>query len=144
MKTIGIPILFAILGGGFYFGAGNAPSAPAQEAKPAAAQNAPAPLIGPEARHKIFRQVLDARIARALRLTAVQREQLHAIRHKTADSLKAIRADAGLSADQKAEKIHQASQDARRQIHGVLTAEQEVKLHKIQKHLRKLRSLLES
>jgi hypothetical protein len=143
MKAIRISLLAASLGAALCFGADTA--APfSMDAKPAAAENAPARRIGPEARRKIFRRMLTARIARALHLTPAQQAQLRAIRGQTAASVRAIRADQTLTADQKAERIRQAKQGARRQIHGILTAEQEVKLHKIQRHLRKLRSLLAS
>jgi Spy/CpxP family protein refolding chaperone len=111
-------------------------------AAPAASENAPAPGNGPQARQKLFRQMLRGRIAHALHLTPEQQEQMRTIRGQTAAALKGIRADTTLTADQRRQKAFETMQGARKQIHGVLTAEQEVKLHKIQRHLRKLRSLL--
>ena len=88
--------------------------------------------------------MLAGKIGRALHLTADQKIQLKAIRSQSAAAVEAIRADPSLTPDEKRSKVFETMTSARKQIHGVLTAEQEVRLHHIQRQLRKLRRLLAS
>lgn len=83
------------------------------------------------------RRELQQQIAKKLHLTAEQRTQLKASRAKTAAALKAIRADAALSADQKKAKARETLQVARTEMRAVLTPEQLKKWDKLRQHLRK-------
>lgn len=88
--------------------------------------------------------MLAGKIARALNLTPDQKVQLKAIRSQSAAAVQAIRADTSLTPDEKRNKVFETMTNARKQIHGVLTAGQEVRLHHIQRQMRKLRRLLAS
>lgn len=83
------------------------------------------------------RQALQQQMAKKLHLSAEQRTQLKASRAKTADALKAIRADTTLSADQKKAKARETLQAARAEMRSVLTPDQLKKWDKLQRHQRK-------
>lgn len=99
-----------------------------------AATPAPGPHQGKAAHGGKMRRRLqmNRQIARRLELTPDQVSKLKASRAATASALKAIRADASLSTEQKKEKARATLQAARAEMRGVLTQEQ---LRKLQ-HLR--------
>ena len=103
----------------------------------------PAPTTAaPAADHPHLRALMQRRaavrqrIAQRLGLSADQRAQLKAARVKTAAALKAVRADTGLTPEQKKTKVRETVQAARTEMRGVLTPEQQKQLNKIQAHLR--------
>lgn len=107
-----------------------APAAPADQT----AAGKPRPL-----RNLQQRRALQQQIAKKLHLTTEQRAQFKASRTKTAEALKAIRADTSLSADQKKAKARETLQAARSEMRSVLTPDQLKKWDKLQKHLRQRR-----
>ena len=103
----------------------------------------PAPTTpAPAADHPRLRALMQRRaavrqrVAQRLGLSADQRAQLKAARVKTAAALKAVRADSGLTPEQKKTKVRETVQAARTEMRGVLTPEQQKQLNKIQAHLR--------
>jgi len=64
----------------------------------------------------------------ALNLTADQRSQLKSIHETKRDQVNAIRNDATLSQEQKADKIRSLHQSTRQQVSGILTPEQQHKM----------------
>lgn len=105
-------------------------TAPAPAGQPALAGRHP--LLRALARRKAVRQ----RIAQKLNLSADQKAQLKASRASTVAAVKAIRADTGLTPDQKKTKVRETVQAARASMRGVLTADQQAKMGKLRAFLR--------
>lgn len=108
-----------------------------------AADPAPAaPVPAPAANHPRLRALMQRRaairqrIAQRLGLSADQVAQLKSARAKTVAAVKAVRADSGLTPEQKKTKVRETVQAARTEMRGVLTPEQQKQLRKIQEHLR--------
>ena len=90
------------------------------------------------------RAALRTRVARRLGLNADQIAQLKAKRATTVASLRAIRSDASLTADQKKAKAHETLKAAREEMRTVLTPDQQAKLKQIHGHLQKARKARKS
>ena len=101
-----------------------------------AANSVAATAKHPRVRALLVRKAVRQHIAHRLSLSSDQIAQLKADRTKTIAAVKAIRADASLTADQKKAKAHEAIKAARTEMRGVLTADQQAKLEKIRAHLR--------
>jgi Spy/CpxP family protein refolding chaperone len=96
-----------------------------------AQDNAPAPTAAQHPRRDaIFarRAAIRHHLAKQLALTDAQKTQLKSERTAAAGLVKAIRADASLTPDQKKAKIRETLTAARTQMRGVLTPEQQAKL----------------
>jgi hypothetical protein len=80
--------------------------------------------------HALIRRHAAARhhVAKKLDLSSDQIAALKAARASTATTLKVIRADQSLTADQKKAKVRESLQSARKTMQGVLTADQQAKL----------------
>jgi Spy/CpxP family protein refolding chaperone len=76
----------------------------------------------------VRRHAAHHHVAKKLGLTSDQIAQLKATRASTATTIKGIRADQSLTADQKKAKVREALQGARKTMQGALTAEQRAKL----------------
>ena len=90
----------------------------------------------PRLRALLVRKAVRQHIAHRLGLSSDQVAQLKADRTKTVAAVKAIRADASLTPEQKKAKAQEAIKAARAEMRGVLTADQQAKLEKIRAHLR--------
>ena len=73
-------------------------------------------------------------VARRLGLTEGQRTKMKAIHTQTAQAVKAIKANAALTAAQQHEQIATLRESTREQLKAVLTPEQQGRLDKIRKH----------
>lgn len=83
------------------------------------------------------RAKVRAHVAERLGLSEEQKATLKARRTQTAEALKAIRGDATLTAEQKKAKARDTLQAARADLRGVLNADQQAKLDRVRKHLKK-------
>jgi hypothetical protein len=81
------------------------------------------------------RRVRTAAIAREIGVTPEQQTSLRAIQSKTAAAVKAIRADATLAPAQQQAKVRELTQAGRKEVSGVLSAPQRMKLEQIRKRL---------
>lgn len=108
---------------------------------PAAAPAVAAPAAGahhPKMHRAMMkrRAALHHRIVRQLHLNATQKTQLKTIRQNTAASLKALRANTSLTPEQRKAQAHQLLAAAHTQMRGVLTPEQQTKLHRMKARVR--------
>lgn len=88
--------------------------------------------------HALMRRpAVRQHLAQRLGLSADQVSQLKATRASTAAAVKAIRADASLTPEQKKAKTRETLAVARTQMRGVLTADQQAKLKQMRAALRK-------
>ena len=114
------------------FAADVANSAPSTPATAPAAR--PAMRRGP-----LARMMIRHKVAEKIGLTADQIAQLKSARQSAAASLKAIRADATLTPDQKRQRVREVVANTRTQMRAVLTPEQQAKLQEIRAHARQAR-----
>ena len=87
------------------------------------------------------RRAIRQRLAQRLGLSAEQVTQLKAARLKAVADVKAVRADASLTPEQKKAKVRETPQAARTEMRGVLTADLQQKLDQLKKRLRQLHRL---
>jgi Spy/CpxP family protein refolding chaperone len=80
-------------------------------------------------------------VAGRLGLTAEQKAQLKTIRDQTAEAVKAIRANAALTADQKRAQAVAAWKTSREQMRALLASDQQAKLAQIKSHPGRLNAL---
>jgi DNA-binding Xre family transcriptional regulator len=116
---------FTLLSAGIL--AATLPSLTAADAKPAPT----APATPAHARlHAMLarRATVRHHLAKKLGLSSDQISQLKAARASAATTIKSIRADQSLTADQKKAKVRETLQSARKTMQGVLTADQQAKL----------------
>lgn len=113
-------------------------AAPCVSAATAADSAAPAPRAHLGVRAKLLRRAALRRHAmRKLGLTDAQKTQLKATRANTAAAVKAIRADASLTPEQKKAKVRETLLAARTQARSVLTPDQQAKLQQMRSKHRK-------
>jgi hypothetical protein len=82
------------------------------------------------------RHAIRQRMAHRLNLTADQISQFKAERAKTVTAVKAIRADRGLTPEQKKAKVRATVQAARTAMRGVLSPDQQKQLQHLRARLR--------
>jgi Spy/CpxP family protein refolding chaperone len=109
-----------------------------------AAADTTAPAVpanpAPHARFPVLRAMVMRRmamtrqVAKKLGLSAGQIAQLKSLRQQTAATIKDIRTDSTLTREQKKTQAVAALQNARTQMRGVLTADQQAQLDQIRKH----------
>jgi Spy/CpxP family protein refolding chaperone len=80
-------------------------------------------------------------LAERLGLTAEQKAQFKTVRTQTATAVKAIRANAALTAEQKRTQVRVAVQASREQMRTLLTPDQQAKLARLQSHPGRLNAL---
>lgn len=90
-------------------------------------------------RGPLARMMIRHKLARKLGLTANQVAELKSARQTAAASLKAIRADASLTQDQKRERVREVLANTRNQMQAVLTPAQQAQLKEIRAHARQAR-----
>jgi Spy/CpxP family protein refolding chaperone len=107
--------------------AATVPSLSAAAAAPATPATPAAPAHG-RMHALLARRAARHHVAKKLGLSSDQISQLKTARASTAAAIKAIRADASLTTDQKKAKVRDTLQSARTTLRGVLTADQQSKL----------------
>ncbi len=88
----------------------------------------------------VRRMAVARHVAKKLGLNADQISQLKSLRQQTAATIKGIRTDSALTKDQKKTKAIAALQNARTQMRGVLTADQQTQLDQMRQNLRAART----
>ncbi len=107
-----------------------------------AAPSAPAPGAKfPRLHAMMVRRMAVARhVAKKLGLSADQIAQLKSLRQQTAATIKGIRTDSALTRGQKKTQAVAALQNARTQMRGVLTTDQQAKFDQMRENLRAFRN----
>lgn len=136
MKTL---LKITVLATGIFAALSTMNAAVTDTSAPATAAPATAPAHPGRRALMMHRAMIRHHIAKKLGLSADQKTQLKTARANTAAAVKAIRADASLTPEQKKAKVHEAIQSARAQMRTVLTPDQQAKLDAVRAKIRKHR-----